>query len=166
MSLIEHLEGPNWQQILVGVCSTTLEVLEHDRFRTVGSSVDDLRAWMCRGGIPYARLRLDEQAKDRCFTDEHRTEIIAAFDEFVRQNLSTVLRLTASGVIPAPKGLTVRTDLPTAADVSECLSRLAAGERPFEDWMRAHGGSDADIATVYAIIDDWLTSQSRGSTLN
>ncbi len=166
MSLIENLERSNWREFLVGVCTTTLEVLEHDRFRRVGSSVDDMRAWLCRGGISHARLRLEQQAMDRDFAEEHRAQILAAFDEFVLQNLPSILRLTASGVIPGPKDLTVRTGLPTAADVAECLSRMAAGERPFEEWMRAHGQTDADIAAVYAVIDEWLALRSRKSTLN
>ena len=38
----------------------------------------------------------------------------------------------------------------------DCLERIAHGERPFEDWMRAQGRSEAEILAVYALIDEWL----------
>ena len=44
MALIEHLEQDNWQDFLRGSFEYTLEVLKNDRFRSVGSSVDDLRS--------------------------------------------------------------------------------------------------------------------------
>ena len=33
---------------------------------------------------------------------------------------------------------------------------MIAGERPFEDWMHAHGRSDEEIAEIYQLIDEWL----------
>jgi hypothetical protein len=38
----------------------------------------------------------------------------------------------------------------------DLLNRILAGERPFEDWMRAQGHSDQDIAETYQIVDRWL----------
>ncbi len=51
MSLIENLDRPSWREFLAGTFATTLNVLEQDRYRLVGSSVDDLRAWLCAGGL-------------------------------------------------------------------------------------------------------------------
>ena len=33
---------------------------------------------------------------------------------------------------------------------------MMKGERPFEEWMYAHGRSDEEIAEVYGVIDGWL----------
>ena len=38
----------------------------------------------------------------------------------------------------------------------DLLSRMVAGERPFEDWMHAHGRSDEEIQEVYKAVDEWL----------
>ena len=41
-------------------------------------------------------------------------------------------------------------------DFRDLLNRMIAGERPFEDWMHAHGRSDEEIAEIYQLIDEWL----------
>lgn len=41
-------------------------------------------------------------------------------------------------------------------DFTDLLRRTLAGERPFEEWIHAHGHSDAEIAEVYGVIDGWL----------
>lgn len=50
MSLIEHLEHDGWEEFFRGSFGYALEVMKHDRFRSVGSSVDDLRIWLAREG--------------------------------------------------------------------------------------------------------------------
>ena len=52
MALIEHLECDGWEAFLRDMFRYTLDVLENDRFGSVGSSVDDLRSWLARGGSP------------------------------------------------------------------------------------------------------------------
>ena len=103
MSLIENLDLPSWREFLAGTFVTTLNVLEQDRHRVVGSSVDDLRAWLCSGGVPYARARLDDQASQRRFTDEHRAELTALFDELVRQNVSRISSVGPAGGARCPR---------------------------------------------------------------
>ncbi len=44
-------------------------------------------------------------------------------------------------------------------DIEDLINRIMTGERPFEDWMYAHGYSDEDIKKVYTIIDNWLMEQ-------
>ncbi len=41
----------------------------------------------------------------------------------------------------------------TEEGVSDLVLRILAGERPFEDWMYAHGYSRKDVADVYQVID-------------
>ncbi len=43
MALIENLEREGWEEFLRNCFQYTLQVLREDRFRSVGSSVDDLR---------------------------------------------------------------------------------------------------------------------------
>ena len=43
---------------------------------------------------------------------------------------------------------------------------MAAGERPFEDWMRQNGRSDEDIAVVYTFVDHWLARPPGGRALH
>ena len=52
MALIEHLENTGWEEFLRDCFRYALEVLKNDRFRSVGSSVDDLRSWLLRAGLP------------------------------------------------------------------------------------------------------------------
>jgi hypothetical protein len=47
----------------------------------------------------------------------------------------------------------------TEPQFEDLWSRILAGERPFEDWMHAHGRSDEEIAEVYRLIDEWLMRQ-------
>lgn len=161
MSLIEHLEGPGWQESLARTFACTLDILETDRHRLAGSSVDDMRAWLCVGGVSHARARLGEQARLRRLSTDRQAELIAAFDALVDRHRPQILRLASRGVIPAPVARELPAGFPTELDVADCLARLAAGERPFEEWMRRNGRSEEDIAVVYALVDRWL-ARSRG----
>jgi len=164
MSLIEQLERPSWREFLTSTFAYTLDILENDRHRWAGSSVDDLRAWLCMGGVPHARMRLGDQARERRLSAEHQAELIAMFDALVEQHRPQILRLAGGGVIPAP--FDPHAGLPTGLDILDCLARMAAGERPFEDWMRRNGRSEEDIAVVYAVIDGWLARQRGDRTSN
>ena len=48
---------------------------------------------------------------------------------------------------------------PSATDVQDLLGRMLAGERPFEEWMHAHGRSDEETAEIYRLIDQWLMKE-------
>ena len=68
MALIEHLEDDRWEEFFRGVFQYALEVMKHDRFRSVGSVADDLRSWLARGGVARVRERLDMQMEIRRFS--------------------------------------------------------------------------------------------------
>jgi len=55
MALIENLEQDNWQHMLRMFFNATLDILKTDPDASVGSSVDDLRAWLRTGGINRVR---------------------------------------------------------------------------------------------------------------
>jgi len=43
-----------------------------------------------------------------------------------------------------------------AEELDSLIARIQVGERPFEDWMYAHGHSNEEIAAVYASVDKFL----------
>lgn len=165
MSLIEHLGGPGWKDFFGRIFATTLDVLEGDAHRWAGSSVDDLRTWLRTGGLVQARRRLDEQARLRGLPDEHRLEILTAFDELIAQHRPRLVRLAVRGILAAPTGVPrPQVELPREADVEDCLARIARGERPLDTWMRASGRSEAEITAVYEVIDAWLAAVLSGAS--
>ena len=156
MALIEHLERDGWEEFFRGSFRYALEVMKHDRFRSVGSSVDDLRSWLARGGVARVREHLDTQMEMRRFSPSRRAEVSDCLEQLVRENRRALLDLTAAGVIPASGQVRIDASGVSETDFRDLLSRMIAGERPFEDWMHAHGRSDEEIAEIYKLIDEWL----------
>ena len=146
MSLIEHLETDRWEEFFRGVFEYTLEVMKHDRFRSVGSAADDLRSWLGRGGVARVRERLDEQMEMRGFSPSRTAAVRDFVEQLVRENRRALLDLTATGVIPASGQVHTEALGVSETDVQDLLDRMLAGERPFEDWMHAHGHSDEEIS--------------------
>ena len=159
MSLIEHLDGERWEEFLRSTFEYVLWVLEHDRFRSVGSAADDLRSWLAVGGVGRVRRYLDDQMERLRFPPSRKSAVNRCIEQLVRENRRPLLALTRAGIVPA----TVQEDLETcglsATDVQELLGRMLAGERPFEEWMHAHGRSDEEIAEIYRLIDQWLMKE-------
>ena len=154
MALIEKLEQDNWEKFFSEMFRYALWVLRHDRFRHVGSSVDDLRSWLVAGGIPRIRQYLERGMDMRQFPAERAAAVREHIDKLVEENRSELLALAREGIIPTSglldgEGLSVR-------DVEDALRRIAQGERPFEEWMYAHGHTYQDVIDVYKSIDKWL----------
>ena len=101
MALIERLERDSWEEFFRGIFRYALDVMKHDRFRSVGSSADDLRSWLAMGGIARVRERLDAQMEMRRFSPSRRTAVSDCLDQLVRENRGALLDLTAAGIIPA-----------------------------------------------------------------
>ncbi|MBI4601571.1 MAG: hypothetical protein HY721_06385 [Planctomycetes bacterium] len=156
MALIEHLERDDWQSLLRRFFEYTLEVLKVDRFRMVGSAVDDLRAWLARGGVSRVREVLSDQMEMRRFTPERKAAVFAFVDQLVQENRRQILDLTAAGIVPGPPAHSFSVCGLSESEIQDLWSRLISGERPFEDWMHAHGHSDEEIRAVYRVIDAWL----------
>ena len=154
MALIENLERDNWKEFFSEMFGYALWVLRHDRFRHVGSSVDDLRSWLVAGGIPRVRYHLEQAMSMREFPEERVIAVREQIGKLVTDHRSELLGLAKDGIIPtagAPdaEGLSV-------ADVDDALRRIALGERPFEEWMYAHGYTYEQVIEVYKSIDKWL----------
>ena len=156
MALIEHLEREGWQEFLEEIFRYVLDVLKEDRHRPLGSSGDDLRSWLTAGGVGRVRYHLEDQMNRRGFPPSRQAEVKDVIEGLVRENRKTLLELIAEGSIPAQDRVRGRAVLVSRADVQECLDRMMKGERPFEEWMYAHGRSDEEIAELYGVIDRWL----------
>jgi hypothetical protein len=156
MALIEHLERDDWQGFLRTSFEYTLDVLQHDRFRTVGSAVDDLRSWLAGGGIRRVQERLNHQMAMRRFSEVRQAEVNQFLEQLAREHRRPLLELTTGGVLPSTLQVGLAAQGFSESQLADLLYRILAGERPFEDWMRTHGHSDQDIADTYRLIDQWL----------
>lgn len=159
MSLVEHLDQDNWQQMLDGSVAVVLEVLAKDRFRMIGSSADDVRGWLTSGGVSGVRKGLSEQMEGRRIALERRAEVFARWDALRGEHRIALLSLAAQGIIPANPLDVIGFVGWKPEDLGTMLARMRAGDRPFETAMRELGRSDADIAVVYASIDRALAEQ-------
>lgn len=159
MALIEHLEREGWEEFLRDMFRYALDVLENDRFGSVGSSVDDLRSWLARGGVARVRERLDAQMDARRFPPSRRAAVNDCIEQLVRETRDALFDLTAKGIIPATgqEWFDARGMSETA--VRDLFGRMLAGERPFEAWMHEHGRSDEEVAEIYTMIDNWLVQK-------
>ena len=158
MSLIEHLNKPNWESVLRGSFEYALEVLRTDRFRSVGSAVDDLRGWLTAGGVQRVKEHLQHQMTMLQFAPEQQAAILACLDQLAQEHQAHLLELTMRGILPSPKQEWFATCGLTEGDVNDFVRRILAGERPFEDWMYAHGYVRKDVADVYQVLDQWLSA--------
>ena len=159
MALIEHLESDDWQATLRRNFDYALEVLKEDRFRSVSSSVDDLRSWLAAGGVSRVREHLNDQMEMRRFSSAKQAAVNDFLDELVRENRHRLLDLMAQDVLAATKQEWLSACGLADLELEDVWLRILAGERPFEDWMHAHGRSDQEIAEVYRLIDQWLMRQ-------
>lgn len=130
-----------------------LASLSTDRFRTLGSSADDLRAWLTSGGVSGVRRALAEQMAGRRIDAHRQAEVQARWAVLVREHGPTLLTLAAEGIIPAAPEDVVGFVGWKPEEFGTMLARLRAGDRPFETWMREGGRSDDDIAAIYASVD-------------
>lgn len=156
MSLIENLEKDNWEEFLRPMFAYTLDVLKNDRFRSVGSAVDDLRAGLARGGVSRVKEHLNHQMTQLRFPADKQAAVLACVDQLAEENRLRLLDLAAGGVINMPRQELLAAYGMDQTQYDDWVSRTLAGERPFEDWMYAHGHSYKDIVEVYRVIDWWL----------
>ncbi len=101
MSLIEYLEREDCEEVLRSRFQYALEVLKNDRFRTVGSAVDDLRGWLTAGGVARVRKHLNSQMEGRRFSPERKLALNNCLEQLAIENQEMIHELITDGVIPA-----------------------------------------------------------------
>ena len=161
MALIEHLERDNWEQILRSSFTYALWILKEDRFAHVGSSVDDIRSWLGMGGLSRFRDALREQMQRRRLPEHRVKAIMACVEQLEQEKHPEICQLISQRIIPGKLGdlagpNRISFDVAADFDIDDLLERLNRGERPFEDWMYAHGYTRQHVAEVYRIIDGHL----------
>ena len=156
MALIENLEHEGWEKFLRDSFRYALEVLKNDRFRSVGSSVDDLKSWLTAGGVVRVREHLNKQMEMRRFPLSRKEAVNDCIEQLVRENRGALLDLMADGIVPDTRQDQFEIYDLSKQDFQDILRRIIAGERLFEEWMHAHGHSGEEIEEIYRIIDQWL----------
>lgn len=124
MALIENLERENWQEFLEDVFRYVLDVLKEDRHRSLGSSGDDLRAWLTIGGVGRVRRLLKDQMNRRGFPPSRQAEVMEVIEGLVRENRQTLVELMAKGIVPVQDRAPSRAERVSSADVRKFLSLL------------------------------------------
>lgn len=160
MSLVEHLDKDEWATYVRSAFNVALDVLATDPFRVTSSSVDDVRAWLLRGGVSRVRQALAEQMDQCRLPDARKAAVNELLGQLVTENRHRLLRLFgASGVaISSDEALSVLGFAPD--DVGALWDRMLAGERPFEEWMAAQGHDVNEVSRIYAAVDGWLLNRS------
>ena len=108
MALIENLEHEGWEEFFRDSFRYALEVLKNDRFRPVGSSVDDLKSWLTAGGVAQVRTHLNKQMEMRRFPSSRKLAVNDCIEQLVRENRGALLDLMADGIVPYYKAGAVR----------------------------------------------------------
>jgi hypothetical protein len=156
MALIENLERDDWEKFFRDCFRYTLEVLKADRFRSVGSSVDDLKSWLTAGGVARIRYYLGNQMEMQRFSPNRKAAINSCIEQLVKEHRGTLFDLMAKGIIPGSTQECLTACGFSEAEFNDLLDRLARGERPFEEWMYARGHSEKEVTEIYHVIDSWL----------
>lgn len=164
MALIEHLERDGWEEFFRDIFEYALDVLKNDRFRPVGSSVDDVKSWLAAGGVARVRELLDDQMEMLRFSPSRKSAVQDCLARLAREHRDALLHLTSEGIVRSPPLERLDAGDASAKDVQNLFSRLRAGERPFEDWMHAHGHSDEEIEEIYRAIDRWLMQNPESNS--
>jgi hypothetical protein len=159
VALIEQLENDNWQERLRMFFETTLNVLKNDPYQHVGSSIDDLRAWIRQGGLKRVKENLSRQMEIRQFSDNKKESVLNYLETLIQENRLFLLELVNQKIIPPEQKKILLQSGFSEGDIEGLINRILAGERPFEDWMYSHGYSNEDIKKIYTIIDNWLMDQ-------
>lgn len=160
MSLIENLERENWQPFLQNAFQRALELLGSDRLQWAGSSIDDLKSWLTVGGISRIRYHLNQQMQIRQFSPQRVQAIHAEIGHLVQVHRDQLLQLASTGTITMSTADCLEVLGLTQAQFETLLNQVSAGETPFEQWMKAQGHADEEIAAAYRYVDQWLLKQS------
>jgi len=100
MSLIENLLDDAWEPNLRRTFVFVLHVLTTDPFTDVGSSADDLRAWIRAGGVERVREALKRELDVCRVPAPHSEAVLAGLERLVAEHEKPLGELVAKGIIP------------------------------------------------------------------
>ena len=156
MALIENLDKGNWQEFLGGLFAHTLHTMKNDRFRSGGSAMDDLRAWLGQGGISRIKAHLAKQMEQRRYPTEKQANILAFVDQLAEQHRPALRELAARDIIGGHlRGWLTACGLPDSS-LHDLPSRIVAGEKPTAEWAELCGCSYEEMLEIHRLADQWL----------
>jgi len=156
MALIENLDRGDWREFLGSMFGYTLDVLQNDRYRSAGSAVDDLRAWLARGGVSRVKATLADQTRQRGYTAEKQADILAFVDQLAERHRPQLLELAAQRIIGGHLDAWLAGNGLPPDLLRDIPQRIIAGEQPSPAWADLCGCSDEEISETYRLIDEWL----------
>lgn len=154
MALIEHLERDNWEELFADFFRNALVLLKENPHQPAGSATDDIKSWLRAGGCQRVHEQLVNQMEMLRFPPQRVKAVLARLAELKEENSELLINLSTKGIIPGNRGVTDTGT--TEMEITSLLSRMMAGERPFEDRMRELGHSDEEIAEAYQAVDKSL----------
>ncbi len=102
----------------------------------------------------------------RQFSADKKKAVLCFLELLLQENRQRLLELVNQKVIPPEKQELLSAYGLSAFDIADLLNRILAGERPFEDWMYAHGHSAETVAEVYKVIDEVVNGTRHTSSPN
>ena len=156
MALIEHLYHDKWKENLDQFFKIALKVLAEDRFAHCGSSVDDIRCCLVRGGVARFKEVVKDQMESLHLDEALIQDVLSEIDVLVKTHRGELLNLIKNGTIASHEKDFMASLGLGEVDVEEMLRRIIGGERMFEEWMYALGYKKQDILKIYLLIDDFL----------
>jgi hypothetical protein len=157
MSLIEYLEGDNWQEVLCRNFEGALWLLKTDRYRLTSSAVDDLKSWLAAGGVSRVKEHLHRQMQMRRFSNAKQSEISAFMDQLSRDHWGQLLDLMAAGILPGNFSEFLNILGLSETEFVTVWQQSQDGNNGFGQWLEAQGYTKEKLAPVYVLIDRWLS---------
>jgi hypothetical protein len=164
MSLIEYLEGDNWQEVLRRNFESALWLLKTDRYRMTSSAIDDLKSWLAMGGMNRVKEHLDRQMHMRRFSATKQAEINAFVDQLTHDHWAQLLDLMAAGILPGNLPELINILGLSETEFTTVWQQGQDGNNGLGQWLEAQGYTNEKLAPIYALIDQWLRENVNSSS--
>jgi hypothetical protein len=156
MSLIEYLEGDNWQEVLRRNFESALWLLKTDRYGMTSSAIDDLKSWLVMGGVNRVKEHLDRQMHMRRFSTAKQAEINAFVDQLTHDHWAQLLDLMVTGILPGNLAELINILGLSETEFTTVWQQSQDGNNGLGQWLEAQGYTHEKLAPIYTLIDQWL----------
>jgi hypothetical protein len=164
MSLIEYLEGDNWQEVLRRNFESALWLLKTDRYGMTSSAIDDLKSWLAIGGVNRLKEQLDRQMHLRRFSTAKQAEINAYVDQLTHDHWAQFLDLMAAGILPGNLPELINILGLSETEFTTVWQQSQEGNNGLGQWLEAQGYTHEKLAPIYALIDQWFQENVNSSS--
>jgi hypothetical protein len=164
MSLIEYLEGDNWQEVLRRNFESALWLLKTDRYGMTSSAIDDLKSWLVMGGVNRVKEHLDRQMHLRRFSTAKQAEINAFVDQLTHDHWAQLLDLMAAGILPGNLAELINILGLSETEFTTVWQQSQDGNNGLGQWLEAQGYTHEKLDPIYALIDQWVQENVNSSS--